>query len=153
MAKVKAHRTRGRPRNRVFLCPATVFVQPLVGLWIQILRIPYGVMFPLILIFCVIGVYGTVGSPFHLGLMLIFGVLGYLLRRTGHDLAPMILGFVLGPLLEVNVRRSLIASDGDWGFLLTRPIGLTCVGLAALILIISVVPAIRAKRAVLKTED
>jgi putative tricarboxylic transport membrane protein len=126
---------------------------PLVGLWIQILRIPYGVMFPLILIFCVIGVYGTVGSTFHLGLMLIFGVAGYLLRRTGHDLAPMILGFVLGPLLEVNIRRSLIASDGDWSFLLSRPIGLVCLIAAALLLVVSVMPAIRTRRAVLQSED
>ena len=126
---------------------------PLIGLWIQILRIPYGVMFPLILIFCVIGVYGTVGSTFHLGLMLIFGVAGYLLRRTGYDLAPMVLGFVLGPLLEVNVRRSLIASDGDWGFLLGRPVGLACVIAAAVLLVLSIIPAIRTRRAVLKTED
>ncbi len=126
---------------------------PLIGFWIQILRIPYGVMFPLILVFCVIGVYGTVGSTFHLGLMLIFGVVGYLLRRTGHDLAPMVLGFVLGPLLEVNVRRSLIASDGDWGFLLSRPIGLVCVIAAAALLVASVTPAIRTHRAVLGTED
>jgi len=126
---------------------------PLIGLWIQILRIPYGVLFPLILIFCVIGVYGTVGSIFHLGLMLIFGVAGYLLRRTGYDLAPMILGFVLGPLLEVNIRRSLIASDGDWSFLLTRPVGLVCLIAAALLLVASTMPAIRAGRAALQSED
>lgn len=90
---------------------------PLIGLWIQLLRIPYGVMFPLILVFCVIGVYGTTSSNFHLGLMLAFGVLGHVLRRTGHDLAPLILGFVLGPLLEGNLRRGLISSDGDWTLL------------------------------------
>jgi len=126
---------------------------PLVGLWIQILRIPYGVMFPLILVFCVIGVYGTASMTFNLGLMLAFGVLGYVLRRTGYDLAPMILGFVLGPLLEANIRRSLIASDGDWGFLLTRPVGVVCVVLACALLFASVLPAIRAGRAALKTED
>jgi putative tricarboxylic transport membrane protein len=126
---------------------------PLIGLWIQILRIPYGVMFPLILVFCIVGVYGTTGSSFHLGLMLMFGVLGYLLRRTGHDLAPLILGFVLGPLLEVNIRRSLIASDGDWGYILTRPVALVCVLLALALIVASVLPAVQARRAVLATDD
>src|SRR5262245_49915752 len=119
---------------------------PLIGIWIQLLRIPYGVMFPLILVFCIVGVYGTTGSTFHLGLMLGFGVLGYLLRKTGHDLAPLILGFVLGPLLEANVRRSLIASDGDWSFLLTRPVGLICLLLALALIVASVLPAIRQRR-------
>jgi putative tricarboxylic transport membrane protein len=126
---------------------------PLVGIWIQLLRIPYGVLFPLILIFCIIGVYGTTGSTFHLGLMLLFGVLGYLLRKTGHDLAPMILGFVLGPLLEANLRRSLIASDGDWSFLLTRPVGLACLLLALGLIVASALPAIRQRRLALAAPE
>src|SRR5262249_25620994 len=119
---------------------------PLVGLWVQLPRIPYVVMFPLVLVFRIIGVYGPTGSAFHLGLMLGFGVLGYLLRKTGHDLAPMILGFVLGPLLEANLRRSLIASDGDWSFLLTRPVGLVCLLLALGLIIAAALPAIRSCR-------
>jgi putative tricarboxylic transport membrane protein len=126
---------------------------PLVGIWVQLLRIPYGVLFPLILIFCIIGVYGTTGSTFHLGLMLLFGVLGYLLRKTGHDLAPMILGFVLGPLLEANLRRSLIASDGDWSFLLTRPVGLACLLLALGLIVASALPAIRQRRLALAAPE
>jgi putative tricarboxylic transport membrane protein len=126
---------------------------PLIGLWIQILRIPYGVMFPLILVFCIIGVYGTAGSTFHLGLMLMFGVVGYLLRRTGYELAPLVLGFVLGPLLEVNIRRSLIAGDGDWSYLLTRPLALACLLLAAALIVGAALPAIRERRAVLATDD
>ncbi len=119
---------------------------PLVGLWIQLLRVPYGVLFPMILVFCVIGVYGTTGSTFQLGLMTAFGILGYLLRRTGYDLAPLILGFVLGPLLEANLRRTLIASDGDWSYLLTRPVGLACLLLALALIIAAALPAIKARR-------
>ena len=126
---------------------------PLIGLWIQLLRVPYGVLFPLILIFCVIGVYGTTGSVFQLGLMVGFGIFGYLLRRAGYDLAPLILGFVLGPLLEANLRRTLIASDGDWSYLLTRPVGLACMVLALVLILAAALPAIKAQRAALGTED
>ncbi len=119
---------------------------PLIGLWIQLLRVPYGVLFPMILTFCIIGVYGTTGSTFQLGLMVAFGVLGYLLRRTGYDLAPLILGFVLGPLLEANLRRTLIASDGDWSYLLTRPVGLACLLLALLLVVSAALPAVKARR-------
>ena len=68
------------------------------------------------------------------------------MRRTGHDLAPLVLGFVLGPLLEVNIRRSLIASDGDWSFILTRPVALTCILLALALIVASVLPALQARR-------
>ncbi len=126
---------------------------PLIGMWVQLLRVPYGILFPLILVFCIIGVYGTTGSTFHLGLMIAFGVLGYLLRKTGHDLAPMILGFVLGPLLEANVRRSLIASDGDWSFLLTRPVGTLCLLLALGLVVAALLPAIRSRRLALAGQE
>jgi putative tricarboxylic transport membrane protein len=126
---------------------------PLIGLWVQLLRVPYGVLFPLILIFCVIGVYGTTGSVFQLGLMVGFGVFGYLLRRAGYDLASLILGFVLGPLLEANLRRTLIASDGDWSYLLTRPVGLACMALALALILASALPAIKTRRATLGTEE
>jgi len=126
---------------------------PLVGLWIQLLRVPYGVLFPLILMFCVIGVYGTTGSTFQLGLMVAFGLIGYLLRRTGYDLAPLILGFVLGPLLEANLRRTLIASDGDWSYLLTRPVGVSCMLLALGLIVASALPAIKSRRTSLAAAD
>jgi len=113
---------------------------PLIGVWVQLLRVPYGVLFPLILVFCVIGVYGTTASVFHLYLMAGFGVLGYLLRKTGHDLAPLVLGFVLGPLLEVHLRRGLITGDGDWSFFLTRPISAAFLALTAVVLVLAAAP-------------
>jgi putative tricarboxylic transport membrane protein len=75
------------------------------------------------------------------------------LRKTGHDLAPMILGFVLGPLLETNLRRSLIASDGDWSFLLTRPVGLACLLLALGLIVASALPTIRQRRLALAAPE
>ena len=126
---------------------------PLIGIWVQLLRIPYGVLFPLILMFCVIGVYGTTGSVFFLYLMAGFGLLGYLLRRTGHDLAPLVLGFVLGPLLEVHLRRSLIAGEGDWSFFLTRPISAACLAAALLLAIGAALPALKRWRKTTLVED
>jgi putative tricarboxylic transport membrane protein len=116
---------------------------PLIGLWVRLLRIPYGVLFPLILVFCVVGVYGTTGSVFFLYLMAGFGVLGYLLTRTGHDLATLVLGFVLGPQMEIHLRRSLIAADGDWSFFVTRPISAVCLALALMLLVAGAIPAAR----------
>jgi putative tricarboxylic transport membrane protein len=125
---------------------------PMIGLWVRLLKVPYGILFPLILVFCVIGVYGTSGSAFHLYLMTAFGVLGYLLRKTGHDLAPLVLGFVLGPLLEVHLRRGLITSQGDWSFFVTRPISAVFLALTLVLLVVSVLPAARKwRRAVAET--
>lgn len=126
---------------------------PLIGIWVRLLRIPYGMLFPLILMFCVIGVYGTTGSVFFLYLMVGFGVLGYLLRRTGHDLAPLVLGFVLGPLLEVHLRRSLIAGEGDWSFFVTRPISAVCLALALALAVAAAVPVLKRWRKTALVED
>ena len=108
---------------------------------------------PLILMFCVIGVYGTTGSVFFLYLMAGFGVLGYLLRRSGHDLAPLVLGFVLGPLLEVHLRRSLIAGEGDWSFFVTRPISAACLAAALLLAIGAALPALKRWRKTTLVDD
>ena len=126
---------------------------PLIGIWVRLLRIPYGILFPLILIFCIIGVYGTTSSVFHLYLMVAFGVLGYLLRKTDHDLAPLVLGFVLGPLLETHLRRGLIASDGDWSFFVTRPISAFCLALTLVLLVSSAVPMVKRWRKTMPVED
>ncbi len=126
---------------------------PLIGMWVQLLRIPYGIMFPMILVFCVVGVYGTTNSTFHLYLAAGFGVLGYALRKTGHDLTPLVLGFVLGPLMEVHLRRGLIASDGDWSYFVTSPIAAICLAAAAILLWATLVPAAKRWRQRLPVED
>ena len=119
---------------------------PLIGVWVQLLRIPYGVLFPLILMFCVIGVVGTTGSVFFLYLMAGFGVLGYVLMRLECEPAPMLLGFILGPLMEENLRRAMRISSGDPMIFVNRPISLGLLIAAAILLLIVALPAIRGKR-------
>ena len=119
---------------------------PLIGLWVQVLRIPYGVLFPLILLCCIIGVYSVSNSVFDIYVMVVFGVLGYLMRKLGYEAAPLVLAFVLGPLMENNLRKSLILSDGSFWIFVQSPISLVCLGLAVLLLVSAIVPMLRARR-------
>jgi putative tricarboxylic transport membrane protein len=95
---------------------------PLIGLWVQLLRVPYGLMFPIILLLCAMGVYSTSGEPWDVGIMLIFGVLGYLMRKFGYEPAPIVLAFVLGKFTEEAARQSLLISGGSLGIFIERPI-------------------------------
>jgi putative tricarboxylic transport membrane protein len=95
---------------------------PLIGLWVQLLRVPYGVLFPAILLICATGVYGTSGNIWDVGVMFTFGVVGYVMRKTGYEPAPFVLAFVLGRLAEESFRQSLLISRGNLGILLDRPI-------------------------------
>jgi putative tricarboxylic transport membrane protein len=87
---------------------------PLIGIWVQVLRVPYRILFPLILLFCLIGTYAVNNSTFELLIMILFGVLGYLLRKLGYESAPLVLAVVLGPMLEQNLRQSLLLSRGEF---------------------------------------
>lgn len=97
---------------------------PLIPLWVQVLRIPDRILYPLILLLCVVGAYSINNSVFDIGVMVVFGVAGFFLKRGGYEAAPLILAFVLGPMLEVNLRRSLLISGGDFSIFFTRPIAL-----------------------------
>lgn len=108
---------------------------PLIGIWVQVLKVPYHILFPLILLFCLIGAYSVTNSTFDLFLMILFGCLGYLMKKFEYEAAPLILGFVLGPMLEQNLRRSLLLSGGSFLIFITRPISAIAVGLAALLLL------------------
>jgi putative tricarboxylic transport membrane protein len=94
---------------------------PLVGLFVSMLRLPYGYLAPTILLICVIGVFSVKGSTFDLGLMLVSGIVGYLLRKFDFDIAPLLLAFVLGDRIEVGIRRSLSISDGDFSIFIKGP--------------------------------
>jgi len=107
---------------------------PLVGMWVQILRVPYRILFPLILLFCLIGVYSVNNSIVDIFVMVIFGVIGYLTRKTGYEPAPLILAVVLGPMFENAVRQSLIMSGGNFAIFFTRPISCGFVLLAIFLL-------------------
>ncbi|MEJ0068974.1 MAG: tripartite tricarboxylate transporter permease, partial [Pseudomonadota bacterium] len=125
---------------------------PLVGLWVKLLRVPDVVLYPLIMLFCVIGVYATSGSIFDIYLMIGFGIFAHVLRSFGYEPAPLVLGYVLGPLLEINLRKALIISDGDWTFLVTRPISATFLALVVAVLLSALVPHWKAHRRALPTE-
>jgi putative tricarboxylic transport membrane protein len=109
---------------------------PLIPMWVQVLKVPYRTLFPLILLFCMIGAYSLKGSAFDLAVMIVFGIMGYLFRRFRYEAAPLILAFVLGPILEVNLRQSLIYSRGSFLIFFTRPISALFIALA-LVMVLS----------------
>ena len=104
---------------------------PLVGVWVRLLRVPYRLLFPMILIFCCIGIYSVNNAPFDVTMTAIFGLVGYWLVKHDFEPAPMILGFVLGPLMEENLRRAMLIARGDATVFLTRPISATLLGISA----------------------
>ncbi|MEQ1647322.1 MAG: tripartite tricarboxylate transporter permease [Hyphomicrobiaceae bacterium] len=126
---------------------------PLVGLWVQVLRVPYNILFPLIVMFCIVGVFASGNSVFDILVMIGFGVFGYLCRKFGYEPAPMVLAFVLGPMLENNLRKSLILSQGEFSVFVTRPISATCLVLAAMILIAVLMPSLSKKREVIAQDQ
>ena len=126
---------------------------PLIGLWVKLLSIPYRALFPAIVLFACIGCYSINQNVYDVYAIAFFGVLGYVLMRFGCEPAPLLLGFVLGPLLEEHLRRAMIISRGDATVFLTRPISATLLGLALLAVIIAVLPSIRKKRNEVFVED
>ncbi|HVN97859.1 MAG TPA: tripartite tricarboxylate transporter permease [Syntrophorhabdaceae bacterium] len=119
---------------------------PMIGIWVQVLKIPYHLLFPLIVLFCVIGTFSVAGSIFDLKLMLIFGVLGYLMRKFRYEGAPLILAYVLGPLMEQALRQSLLLSGGSFTIFFTRPISAVTLGIALFLLLSTIFPKIRKRR-------
>ena len=126
---------------------------PLIGLWVKLLTIPYRVLFPAIIAFSTIGCYSLGLNAYHVFAIAFFGLLGYVLIRFGCEPAPLLLGFVLGPLLEENFRRAMTISRGDASVLLTRPISLAMLIVAAIFLVVAVLPSIKKKRDVVFAED
>ncbi|MCZ8321065.1 MAG: tripartite tricarboxylate transporter permease [Novosphingobium sp.] len=119
---------------------------PLIGLWVRCLKVPYGILFPLILLLCCIGVYATSGQIFDVYVMIAFGIIGWLVARWGFEPAPLVLGFVLGPMFENNLRKALILSRGSWMTFLERPISAVFVVASVLILATALIPWINARR-------
>jgi len=119
---------------------------PLIGLWVKLLQIPYRIMYPAILLFCCVGVYSVSNRGFDVALVILFGVLGYVLRKAKCEPGPLLLGFVLGPLLETNLRRAMLLSQGDWLVFFERPISAVLLALTALMLLTLILPTIRKNR-------
>jgi putative tricarboxylic transport membrane protein len=119
---------------------------PLIGMWIKLLTVPYRFMFPAIVLFCAIGVYSTNNNTFDIWLVAIFGFVGYVFAKLGCEPAPLLLGFILGPMMEENLRRALLLSRGDWSVFLTRGLSAGLLAAAALLLVIVLLPAVKNKR-------
>ena len=114
---------------------------PLIHIWVALLKVPYRLFFPAILVFCCIGVYSLNNSAFEVGLLLLFGIVGYGFLKWGCEPAPLLLAFVLGPLMEENLRRAMLLSEGDPTTFVSRPISATLVLLTAVLLVIVAFPA------------
>ncbi|MES2535734.1 MAG: tripartite tricarboxylate transporter permease [Pseudomonadota bacterium] len=119
---------------------------PLVGMWVKLLTVPYRYLYPAILMFCCIGVYTVNNNVFDVYVTAGFGVLGYVFLKLGCEGAPLLLGLVLGPMMEENFRRTLLLSRGDFSVLVTRPLSASLLAVALLLLAIMLLPALRAKR-------
>jgi putative tricarboxylic transport membrane protein len=119
---------------------------PLIGIWVSLLRVPYRMLFPAILLFCAIGVYSVSNATFDVLLTAGFGLFGYLLHKLGFEPAPMLMGLILGPMMEENMRRAMTVSRGDPLIFLRRPLSATLLAIAALLLLIVVLPNVRRSR-------
>ena len=119
---------------------------PLIGMWIKLLTVPYKFLFPAIVLFCAIGVYSTNNSTFDIWMVGGFGFIGYLFYKLKCEPAPLLLGFILGPMMEENLRRALLLSRGDWSVFVTRPISAGLLAVAVLLLVIVLLPAVKSKR-------
>jgi putative tricarboxylic transport membrane protein len=119
---------------------------PLIGIWVQFLKIPYRLLFPGICLFIAIGAYSVNNSPMEIYMAAAFGFFGYWAVKWGCEPAPLLLGFVLGPLMEENLRRAMLISRGDPSVFVTRPISAGMLLVSALLLLVIVLPFIRRKR-------
>ncbi|HEY9396990.1 MAG TPA: tripartite tricarboxylate transporter permease [Burkholderiales bacterium] len=119
---------------------------PLIGLWIKLLSVPYRILYPAILVFCCIGVYTLNNTEFNVYLLVVFSILGYVCVKLECEPAPLILGFILGPMMEEYLRRAMLLSRGDPMTFVTKPISAALLGVAVLLLIAIALPAVRKKR-------
>lgn len=119
---------------------------PLIGIWIKLLQVPYRLLYPAILIFCCIGAYSINNSVWDVLMIIPFAILGYYFKKWKCEPAPLLLGFILGEMMEEYLRRALTLSRGDWWVLLDRPLSATLLGIAAALIILMLLPSIRKKR-------
>ena len=132
----------------MYICNVMLLVLnlPLIGIWVQLLKVPYAILMPLIIVFCIIGSYTIGNSIMDVLFMLIFGVVGYLMKKLKYEAAPLILAFVLGPMLEYSLKQSLMVSKGSFKIFFSRPISATCLIIALILVVLPIVPRLRKKR-------
>ncbi|MGN1149319.1 MAG: tripartite tricarboxylate transporter permease [Sutterella sp.] len=126
---------------------------PMIGMWVQLLKVPYHWLYPAILCFCCIGVYSINSNVFDVWMTIGFGLVGYVFNKLGCECAPLILGFILGPMLEENMRRALLLSRGDLTVFVTSPLSASFLAMAAVLLVMVLAPAVRSGREKAFQED
>ncbi len=126
---------------------------PLIGMWIKLLRVPYRFLFPAIVLFGAIGIYTLTNRTFDIWLVAGFGFIGYLFHKLGCEPAPLLLGFVLGPMMEENLRRAMLLSRGDWSVFVHRPISAGLLAASLVLIAIVLLPAVKDKREEAFIED
>ncbi len=126
---------------------------PLIGMWIKLLTVPYRLLYPAILVFCCIGLYTLNNNNFDVYMAVIFGLLGYVFYKLQCEPAPLLLGFILGPMMEENLRRALLLSRGDWSTFISRPLSASLLIAAALMIVVVSLPSIKRSRAKAFKED
>jgi TctA family transporter len=119
---------------------------PLVGLWVKLLRVPYRILFPAILVFCTIGVYSLNYNVFDIFMTAAFGLIGYIWAKLKCEGAPLLLGLVLGPMMEENFRRALLLARGDYTTFVTRPLSLSLLVVSMILVAIVALPSVKKKR-------
>jgi TctA family transporter len=119
---------------------------PMIGIWVKLLTVPYRFLAPAILLFCCIGAYSINNNVFDVFMTIPFAILGYIFKKLDCEPAPMLLGVVLGKLMEEYLRRAMTISRGDWTVFVTRPLSATLLAMAAILLVIVFLPAISRKR-------
>jgi TctA family transporter len=119
---------------------------PMIGMWIKLLTVPYRFLYPAILLFCCIGVYSLSNTPVDIMMAAFFGLLGWIFMKLGCEPAPLLLGFILGPPMEENLRRAMLLARGDFTVFVTRPISLGMLIVAAFLLLLVIAPAVQRKR-------
>jgi hypothetical protein len=119
---------------------------PLIGMWIKLLTVPYRFLFPAIILFCAVGVYSTNNNSFDIWMVAVFGFIGYVFVKLGCEPQPLLLGFILGPMMEENLRRALLLSRGDWTVFVTRPLSGSLLFVALILLVIVLLPSVKSKR-------
>jgi putative tricarboxylic transport membrane protein len=125
---------------------------PLIGIWVQFLKVPYRLLFPLIVLVCCIGIYSVNAAPTDVLQVGIFGVLGYVLHKLRFEPSPLLLGLVLGGLLEDNLRRGLVLSRGDVGVFLSKPLTMVMLAIALIVLVSALLPNVSRRRSVLQDD-
>ena len=119
---------------------------PLIGMWIKLLTVPYRFLFPAIILFCAVGVYSTNNNSFDIWMVAVFGFIGYVFVKLGCEPQPLLLGFILGPMMEENLRRALLLSRGDWTVFVTRPLSGSLLFVALILLVVVLLPSVKSKR-------